>query len=195
MEGPIEIDQEPPLGPLPPPADPDVAMDGPPEPPPPSLPPPPDPAVAMDGPPELPPPDPVLATIHAAIERVAQEGKAKKAKAAKKPAAILPRKCTACNRNRDAEFCHPDLHVPICGACNSALTESKKNEVHEADTSGIPPLHQQHVQVVAQTDQNISFCIWCGFGDGSNLLMCDVSTKRNVIVCGAAPSQRDRGAN
>lgn len=60
--------------------------------------------------------------------------------------------CTACSKTgHHAELCHPVLHVPVCGTCHA--------HYRQRDT--------------AVYDKNEVSCVWCGEGDGANLLMCD----------------------
>jgi hypothetical protein len=62
--------------------------------------------------------------------------------------------CTACSHTGQghiAELAHPLLHVPICGTCHA--------HYRQRDT--------------AVYDKNEVSCVWCGEGDGANLLMCD----------------------
>jgi hypothetical protein len=59
--------------------------------------------------------------------------------------------CTACSNGSFAEHLHSHLHVPICGACKLSFSSRDEN-VEES---------------------NEQSCIWCGQGDGCELLMCD----------------------
>lgn len=59
--------------------------------------------------------------------------------------------CTGCSRRVDAEIFHPVLKVPICGACAASVKNRDKFVFEKNEVS----------------------CIWCGFSDGNELLMCD----------------------
>mmetsp|Transcript_8580 Transcript_8580/g.14464 ORF Transcript_8580/g.14464 Transcript_8580/m.14464 type:complete len:1179 (-) Transcript_8580:110-3646(-) len=59
--------------------------------------------------------------------------------------------CTACPNKSDAEVIHPQLKVPICGACSAALKDAD----------------------IALVDNQIQSCTWCGNADFVHLFMCD----------------------
>jgi hypothetical protein len=90
---------------------------------------------------------------------------------------------TGCSNQRDAEFIHPVLGVPLCGWChkafkdkelfNSTITEAK--EVHERMSS--TPTTDPSTR-----DDEDSICLWCGSDDDRELYMCD-SMKCTNSVC------------
>jgi hypothetical protein len=71
-------------------------------------------------------------------------------------------KCTGCSIGNDAEFVHPFLSVPICGACFSSIQDKAFN----TDEDG------QQLR-----------CIWCGDGDGPELFMCDSCPLSYCVDC------------
>lgn len=70
-------------------------------------------------------------------------------------------KCTACKWNRDAEYLHPILNVPICGACRKT---------------------GQGAFSFSATGQE-ERCLWCGDPDGSFLFMCDSCPYSICVDC------------
>lgn len=72
--------------------------------------------------------------------------------------------CTGCNRHVDAEIFHPVLQVPICGACAASVKNRDKFIFEKNEVS----------------------CIWCGFSDGNELLMCDTC---NFAFCTSCVSR------
>lgn len=78
-------------------------------------------------------------------------------------------KCVACSFHRDAEVVHPDLRVPICGACH-LLCKQRDTKIG---------------------DSNEESCIMCGTGDDNELMMCDSCPKSFCTAC----IERNFGAN
>jgi hypothetical protein len=69
--------------------------------------------------------------------------------------------CTDCPKRSDAEQLHPQLHVPICGACVEALKDADQTLV----------------------DGQQQYCTWCGNADDINLLMCDDCVRSFCYDC------------
>ena len=87
--------------------------------------------------------------------------------------------CTACDRGHDVEYVHPVLGVPICASCNVAIKEVKKHVIVNfmKDEGGEVKKYMKTVgsgdEAIKKERTNDDYCIWCGFGDGNELFMCD----------------------
>jgi len=97
-------------------------------------------------------------------------------------------KCTACSKGKnsksmkDAEVLHPILGVPVCTACLMSFQQSEKqlqiiDMVSSTSSSSeiVSPLIQSSEinGDAKKANHNKSYCIWCGFGDGCELFLCD----------------------
>ena len=102
-------------------------------------------------------------------------------------------KCTACSGKKnskainDAEMLHPVLNVPICNACflsykqseqqlqvidvltQKASAKSEESKLQDFQAASVSSIKEQQ-------EINKSFCVWCGFGDGCELFLCDSCT-------------------
>mmetsp|Transcript_47799 Transcript_47799/g.94636 ORF Transcript_47799/g.94636 Transcript_47799/m.94636 type:complete len:1169 (-) Transcript_47799:69-3575(-) len=70
-------------------------------------------------------------------------------------------RCTACPKGLDAEQLHPELQVPICGACAAQLKDADQ---------------------ILVDGQKIS-CTWCGNADELRLAMCDTCVRSFCYGC------------
>jgi hypothetical protein len=86
--------------------------------------------------------------------------------------------CTACPKRSDAEQLHPELKVPICGACAANLKDADQNLI----------------------ENQLQYCTWCGNADDVNLMMCDSCTRSFCYDCiarnfGQSEAEFVRGLN
>jgi hypothetical protein len=95
-----------------------------------------------------------------------------------------------CSNQRDAEFRHPVLGVPLCGWCYKAFRDK---ELFNTDTlmhavhNHADPQNGQAVIMTTPTklggtrDDEDSICLWCGSDDDRELYMCDSADCKNSI--------------
>ena len=79
-------------------------------------------------------------------------------------------RCTGCEADSDADYLHPKLKVPICGACNKAYAEGVEFD--------------EYTKRMNMSSDSNNRCLWCSDMDsGLRLFLCDTCPHAFCFKC------------